>query len=433
LEQVMKQGGNLTFAVRGTKWPGVANLYVSLFSLHKGAWENKPRVLDGSEVQFISAFFESSSDSGRPSVIPGNEERMSNGFHFRGDGFLLSNTEAASLLASNPKLNKVVFPVLNGDDLASHPLQHTSRHIINFFDWSLETAAEFGAAFEHVRKFVKPEREQMKEANLREKWWQFERPRMDLLRRLASISRCFAIARPTKYLAFCRFPTGIAFTNALQVFTTDRWNDYAVVQSTVHEVWARKYSGALETRLRYSPSDCFLTFALPRDPAHETALAAIGETYHEHRRALMRDLWLGLTDLYNLFHDPDLTPELITESRGDRATITGDEGFTRLQRLRELHRDLDQTVLTAYGWHTASDFGPPLALGHNFHPVEFLPENDRIRYTIHPDARRELLTRLLKLNHARAAEEGDKSIQKRTPGKKSKIKSKEPEMQQQLI
>ena len=198
-----------------------------------------------------------------------------------------------------------------------------------------------------------------------------------------------------------------------------------MVQSTVHEVWARKYCGALETRLRYSPTDCFLTFAFPHAPAHETALAAIGETYHEHRRALMRDLWLGLTDLYNLFHDPDLTPALVTESRGDRATITGDEGFTRLLRLRDLHRELDQTVLTAYGWHTASDFGPPLALGHNFHAVEFLPENDRTRYTIHPDARRELLTRLLKLNHARAAEAEQVAKQAAIAAPKKKSKPKQ--------
>jgi len=31
--------------------------------------------------------------------------------------------------------------------------------------------------------------------------------------------------------------------------------------------------------------------------------------------------------------------------------------------------------------------------------VDYLPENDRIRYTISPDARKEVLKRLLKLNH----------------------------------
>ncbi|TAE90583.1 MAG: hypothetical protein EAZ81_09545 [Verrucomicrobia bacterium] len=44
-------------------------------------------------------------------------------------------------------------------------------------------------------------------------------------------------------------------------------------------------------------------------------------------------------------------------------------------------------------------------LGHDFQQVETLPENDRTRYTITPQARKDLLTRLLKLNHQRAAEE----------------------------
>lgn len=211
------------------------------------------------------------------------------------------------------------------------------------------------------------------------------------------------IARLTKHLNFSAARTDAVFTNKLFAVATESWATFAALQSTIHEAWARKFSGTLETRLNYSPTDCFFNFPFPRNPASESALAVIGETYHEHRRALMRDLWLGLTDLYNLFHDPALTPELVTESRGDRATITGDEGFARIQRLRELHRELDQTVLTAYGWHTDSDFGPALALRHDFHPLDFLPENDRIRLTLHPEARREVLARLLKLNHQLAA------------------------------
>jgi hypothetical protein len=42
-------------------------------------------------------------------------------------------------------------------------------------------------------------------------------------------------------------------------------------------------------------------------------------------------------------------------------------------------------------------------LRHDFYEVEYLPENDRVRYTVHPDARKELLKRLLQMNHKRAA------------------------------
>ena len=66
--------------------------------------------------------------------------------------------------------------------------------------------------------------------------------------------------------------------------------------------------------------------------------------------------------------------------------------------MRRLHRELDLAVRDAYGWQD-------LDLGHDFHEVETLPENDRVRYTIRPAARKEVLKRLLALNHERAAEE----------------------------
>ena len=53
---------------------------------------------------------------------------------------------------------------------------------------------------------------------------------------------------------------------------------------------------------------------------------------------------------------------------------------------------MDETVLKALGWEDIN-------LAHDFYGVEYLPENDRVGYTISPDARKEVLKRLLKLNH----------------------------------
>lgn len=66
-------------------------------------------------------------------------------------------------------------------------------------------------------------------------------------------------------------------------------------------------------------------------------------------------------------------------------------------RLREVHKNIDEAVRDAYGW----DF----PLQHGFHELEFLPENDRVRYTVSTRVRKLILTELLKLNHKRHAEE----------------------------
>ena len=64
-----------------------------------------------------------------------------------------------------------------------------------------------------------------------------------------------------------------------------------------------------------------------------------------------------------------------------------------IQKLRDLHVEMDKAVAAAYGW---SD----LDLGHGFHETK-----QGIRFTISESARREVLARLLKLNHERYAEE----------------------------
>jgi DNA-binding PadR family transcriptional regulator len=251
------------------------------------------------------------------------------------------------------------------------------------------------------------------------------------------------------------------------VFATDRWDQYAVVQSTIHEVWARKYSGALKQDLRYSPSDCFGTFAFPAGQWQQTNedLATIGERYHEFRRDLMLRLWLGLTDIYNLFHAPDLDARLAKlftkrekspdwqaaasvppEHRATAGTLTPDQAHDAIHHLRTLHRELDYTVLEAYGWapkdwrtangeqnapskatHASSSFIPQpsplveIVLSHGFYAIETLPENDRTRYTITPASRKELLTRLLQLNHQRAAEEQNAALVTATTSKGRKV------------
>jgi hypothetical protein len=309
LEQVLKQGGAINMAVRGIKWPGRANLVVSLVSLHKGAWGGKC-VLDGKVVGEISAYFEDSIDIGEPVSLRENFGQMFEGSKWTGDGFVITPGQAAQIVEDDPDSAEVVKLLINGDELNNHPLQEPPRRTVYFSDWPLSRAEQFVGAINWVVENVKAEREKHAEPALRKRWWLFKRPTTELYARLRELKWCYAFSRHTKHFGPQMQPTDVVFTEALKVLTTDRWDIYTVVQSTLHEVWARKYSGALKQDLRYSPSNCFETFPFPEDlwQTPNPALAELGERYHEHRRALMRQLWLGLTDIYNLFHTRDLTP-----------------------------------------------------------------------------------------------------------------------------
>jgi len=61
-------------------------------------------------------------------------------------------------------------------------------------------------------------------------------------------------------------------------------------------------------------------------------------------------------------------------------------------------------------------------LRHDFYEVDYLPENDRIRFIIHSDAQREILKRLLLLNH-RIHDEEIKAGLWATPAKRNLVKS----------
>lgn len=84
-----------------------------------------------------------------------------------------------------------------------------------------------------------------------------------------------------------------------------------------------------------------------------------------------------------------------------------------IAELPEIHRAIDHATVRAYGWDDLLH-----QLGHGFHPA-----GRDTRFTIGPAAQREILDRLLELNHARYAEEvaaglHDKKARKAKPAKK---------------
>lgn len=425
LEQVLVQDGAINMAVRGIKWPGIAKLVVSLVSLHKGEWKGL-RVLDGQDVSMINAYFEDTADGGAPSPIPENANKVFQGSIFLGDGFLLTHEEADRLKCVDSKNEEVIFKTINGDQLNNDPTQEPPRSVISFHDWSEERSRQYVKPFAIVESKVKLDRMKQKDKGGRDFWWRFLRPRNELYNAIHPLTHCFVAAATTKYLNFSAAPTNYVFLNTIYVFTTDRWDLYSVVQSTIHEVWARKYSGALATILRYSPSDCFETFPFTAGlwQTASPALAAIGEHYHEHRRALMRQLWLGLTDIYNLLHARDLTPDKVAKV-SKKPPAEAQAGYDGILELRRLHIQLDTAIRDAYGWQD-------MALGHDFHEIETLPENDRVRFTISPPARKELLKRLLAENHRRHAEEEAKCLHGKSKAKKLKAAKAGNDQQKEL-
>lgn len=394
-------------ALPSLPWPGVANLEVAHVWLRKGIW-NGGFVLNNHLVAGITPFLtELGRASGKPYKLEANTDKSFQGSNVLGLGFVLTPDEAAVLLTRNPKNRDCLFQYLNGEDLNSHPDQAPSRWVINFFDWPLNrrgegrwntaddkqrkewmrsgivpadypgpVAADYQNLLAIVQEKVKPGRDVLAngDATARDRarrWWQFARPTRNLYSTIAGMERVLATSLVNNHLGFAFCTARYAFAHRLAVFPLDQIGAFALLQSSFHYKWAWEYSSTMRRDINYSPSDCFQTFPFPESL---TGLEVIGESYYRHRQGIMQARQEGLTKTYNRFHDPEETAADIVE-------------------LRRLHVEMDQAVAAAYGWQD-------LDLGHGFHETK-----QGIRFTISEAARREVLDRLLALNHQRHAEE----------------------------
>lgn len=315
------------------------------------------------------------------------------------------------------------------------------------FDYPESVATDYPDCLDIVERLVKPYRMTVNREHTRDKWWMHEHDRPVLYANIANLPRVLVITLHTKYAAFDFSMSNQVFSHGLAIISEFSGFGLAILCSTIYEAWAFTFGSSLGHTLRYTPSDCFETFPFPRlgilptyptslntsteslgtmpenlgstmessgstakwsrstaesqstttkssgTPAeHQSTYAesprtdaeaprtlperldAIGETYHTHRKSICTARNLGLTKVYNLFHDPTCRDSDIAE-------------------LRRLHTEMDTAVRDAYGW---SD----LDLRHSFYG-----EGKETRYTLHPDAKGEVLRRLLALNHARYAQE----------------------------
>jgi hypothetical protein len=211
----------------------------------------------------------------------------------------------------------------------------------------------------------------------------------------------------SKHLILSFQPTDRIFSEQLNVFPVSEFSLFAVLQSRVHEHWARLLSSSLEDRLRYSASDCFETFPFPKvDPRSVIPeLEMIGERLYETRARLMVATDQGLTKTYNALKDPSCSDSRVLE-------------------LRHLHEEMDRAVLAAYGWRDI--VVPPFCPTSDSDREAIQIFDDEIidhLYVLNAERAREELRLGLggKRSHA-AAEEADADIDTDTPAEAPKAK-----------
>ena len=395
LRHLRNHGCTLFEARRRYRWPGTAAVVVSVVHGVRGSYAGVKRI-DGKPVELITAFlFQRGSDED-PAPLAENAGKSFIGSYVLGMGFTFDDDNAEAtpiaemhrLITENPRNQEVIFPYIGGEEVNDSPTHSFRRYVINFGDMTeAQVRSGWPDLMQIVEEKVRPDREQLADnadgRRRRRFWWQWGRYTPALQLATVGQSTVLVNSSVSAHLAFAAIPASWIAAHTMNVFSIDSPPCRAVLQSRVHEVWARTFASTLEDRLRYNASDCFETFPFPEHWASSTALKFGGRDYYDFRASLMVERNCGLTAIYNRFHDPA-------------------EASPDIQKLRDLHAAMDRAVLDAYGW---TDLAPV---------AEFIPEFDeddiepgsrakrkyRLRW---PDEQRdEVLARLLELNRVRA-------------------------------
>ena len=447
LRWICQHGGEIFSVRRRVKWPGLAAVVVSVLHIGKGAVTDQKQI-DSRDVERITAFLFHRGGHDDPVRLKANAGKSFQGSIVLGMGFTFDDTDTKGvasplsemhrLIEKDPRNQEVIFPYIGGQEVNTSPTHAHHRYVINFRDYPLRreniaadgpalpkpfsgpadsltqpvsswahatveqrrawlrqgrvpldypgpVAADWPDLLAIVEECVKPERMAQKDRGAKGMWWQFIRTRPELHTAIAGLERVLVCAIISNKIYFAFLPTRTVFSHKLVVFPFQRFPPFCVLQSNVHEIWARFFSSTMKDDINYSPSDCFETFPFPDGRESDPTLETAGQSYYEFRANLMVRNEEGLTKTYNRFHDPY-------------------ENDSELAKLRELHAAMDRAVLDAYGWTdipTDCDF----LLDYEIDEEEWGSRKKPYRYRWPDEIRDEVLARLLELNTDRAAAE----------------------------
>ncbi|MBW8485536.1 Eco57I restriction-modification methylase domain-containing protein [Actinomadura parmotrematis] len=376
LNWLTQHGTFIRQAVKSKPWPSRSAVleYSAVWTSKELISGKAVRIVDGAKVEGITSSLEPESRvSGTIHRLAASADISFQGSTILGLGFTMDPEEGEALIGQDRRYSEVLFPYVNGRDLNSSPSLSASRWVVNFHDWPEDRAKNYPACYDRVLRLVKPERDLNKREARRERWWQFAERAPRLYKRIANLKRVIAIARVSKTVMPVFVDARQVISEMIVVISEDDAALLALLSSAPHYWWAISRASSMKADLRYTPSDVFETLPLPELTQD---MRDLGERLDSFRREVMMARQAGLTKTYNLIHDPDC-------------------GDADIVELREIHKSIDESVCRAYGW---DDLIPQLAHGH-------YDLGREARYTVTPIIQRELVDRLLELNHERYAAE----------------------------
>ncbi|MGY0559816.1 class I SAM-dependent DNA methyltransferase [Luteimonas sp. A277] len=348
--------------------------------------------------------------------LTSNVGLASRGVTLVGQGFLVPDEHFTMVADAGRHLK----PYLTGRVLstgAPRPM------VLDFFGFDEdEVRLRAPGAYQWIVDRVKPERAQNNRATYRDRWWVFAEPRTAFRKAAAGLPRVIVTPRTAKHRFFQFEQPIVQFESEVVGIALADPIWLGVLCSSVHMAWVEANAasfGAFVGNIRYNQTRCFDPFPFPGsllattvDPStgstttntatrddqgafcHQlvSGIRNLAEQLDAHRkRQQQAHPGLTLTGMYNVLEKlrsgEDLTPKELTFHEQGLVSV-----------LRQLHDELDEAVLGAYGW---ADLAPTLRIAHGNLP----PTADVSREDAKRRFEEAVLERLVALNAERAVEE----------------------------
>ena len=421
LLKIINEGGTIYRGRKRMRWPGEADVVISVVHAVKGEWLHD-RYIDDRPVSRVSAYLSDISLDETPHILRNNLGRAFMGTKITGVGFTFDDKEAAKgnaasvremhkIIAMNSSCAEVVFPFIGAEEINNTPDHAFRRYVIDLNEQPEDyVRARWPQLLEIIERYVKPSRDKLLtkggwSAEIGKKWWLLAQ-RAETLERLKNSKSHVIVTASSAVMhhMFAYVSARPVFSHKLIVVASEDTAELGVLQSRVHELWSRTFGTTFGSSdaLTYSVKHVYATFPFPNLGALEQGCAC--QSYLDGRAKFLSETGVGLTTAYGRFHD-----------QSDRKKD--------IECLRQLHGALDRAILRAYGWLDLAERAEPVFLNtdneddHSLQGRLFWPT----------DFRDEVLTRLLVLNATRAAEERAAGLVAADEGDEDEIEGGEAE------
>jgi len=265
-----------------------------------------------------------------------------NGVEPYGSGFIIKLEQLSNFRLEERQLIK---KYKNGKDITQ---KNRDNYVIDCYGLTEKQLHDkYPQVYQWLIEKVYPKRIVERDNRIKENWWLFERNRPELRKALENLPSYIVTIKTSKHRTFVFLDSSILPDVKLTVIALSDAYFLGILSSSTHVKW----SLAAVTRQGigndpvYVKTKCFDAFPFPdTTPQQEQRIRELGEKLDAHRKRVQaQHSDVTITGMYNLLEKLRAGQPFTDADRAynDKALVS---------TLKQIHDELDATVIDAYGW-----------------------------------------------------------------------------------